>query len=41
LLEQVQAPPRLAARLRLVHDVACQLADWADARQPGPGYDVT
>jgi hypothetical protein len=28
LLETVDAPPRLAAHLRLVHDVACQLADW-------------
>lgn len=32
-------PPRLAAHLRLVHDVACQLADWADARHPALGYD--
>jgi hypothetical protein len=39
LLEEVQAPPRLAAHLRLVHDVACQLADWADTRHPGLGYD--
>jgi hypothetical protein len=39
LLEQLQAPPRLAAHLRLVHDVACQLADWADVHHPGLGYD--
>lgn len=39
LLEEVRAPPRLAAHLRLVHDVACQLADWADTRHPGLGYD--
>ena len=39
LLEQLQAPPRLAAHLRLVHDVAWQLADWADARYPALGYD--
>jgi hypothetical protein len=39
LLEQLQVPPRLAAHLRLVHDVACQLADWADERHPALGYD--
>jgi hypothetical protein len=39
LLEQLQAPPRLGAHLRLVHDVACQLADWADAHHPALGYD--
>ena len=39
LLEEVMAPPRLAAHLRLVHDVACQLADWADARHPALSYD--
>lgn len=39
LLEQLQAPPRLAAHLRLVHDVACQIADWADGRYPALGYD--
>ena len=39
LLEQVQAPPRLAAHLRLVHDVACQIAEWADGRYPALGYD--
>ena len=39
LLEQLQAPPRLAAHLRLVHDVACQLSDWADAHHPALGYD--
>lgn len=39
LLEQVHAPPRLAAHLRLVHDVACQIADWADGHCPALGYD--
>ncbi len=39
LLEDLQAPPRLAAHLRLVHDVACQLADWVDARHPAVAYD--
>jgi hypothetical protein len=39
LLEELQAPPRLAAHLRLVHDVAWQLADWTDARHPELGYD--
>jgi hypothetical protein len=39
LLEELQAPPRLAAHLRLVHDVACRLADWADARHPALVYD--
>jgi HD domain len=39
LLEELQAPPRLAAHLRLVHDVACQLADWADTRHPALRYD--
>jgi hypothetical protein len=39
LLERLQAPPRLAAHLRLVHDVAWQLADWADERYPELGYD--
>jgi hypothetical protein len=36
---ELQAPPRLAAHLRLVHDVACQLADWAAIRHPALGYD--
>lgn len=39
LLEQLQAPPRLAAHLRLVHDVASQLADRADGRYPELDYD--
>jgi hypothetical protein len=39
LLERLESPPRLAAHLRLVHDVACQLADWADGRYPELKYD--
>ncbi|MFF5262951.1 HD domain-containing protein [Actinomadura viridis] len=37
LLEAVQAPPRLAAHLRAVHDVACELVAWVDQRYPGAG----
>lgn len=32
LLRQLDAPPRLAAHLRAVHDVAAQLVDWFDGR---------
>jgi hypothetical protein len=39
LLELLQAPPRLAAHLRLVHDVACQIDEWASDRYPAIGYD--
>lgn len=39
LLEELQAPPRLAAQVRLVHDVAWRLADWTDARHPVLDYD--
>lgn len=34
LLEAVDSPPRLAAHLRAVHDVAWQLADWVQLRYP-------
>jgi hypothetical protein len=34
LLRDLDAPPRLAAHLRAVHDVACQLLDWLDRRYP-------
>ena len=34
LLLQLDAPPRLAAHLRAVHDVAAQLADWFADRLP-------
>lgn len=32
LLRSLGAPPRLAAHLRLVHDVAYELADWVERR---------
>ncbi|HTI26440.1 MAG TPA: HD domain-containing protein [Kutzneria sp.] len=32
LLRQLDAPPRLVAHLRAVHDVAAQLVDWFDGR---------
>jgi hypothetical protein len=38
LLRDVGAPPRLAAHLRLVHDVAHELAEWV--RQYSPGLVV-
>ena len=34
LLQDLQAPPRLAAHLRAVHDVAHQLVDWVTQRYP-------
>ncbi|MEV6106641.1 HD domain-containing protein [Streptomyces sp. NPDC051940] len=34
LLRTLRAPPRLAAHLRLVHDVAVQLADWVRRAHP-------
>lgn len=39
LLEELRAPPRLGAHLRLVHDVAVQIAGWAGQRHPALGYD--
>ncbi|WP_395108906.1 HD domain-containing protein [Actinomadura sp. SCN-SB] len=39
LLEAVQAPPRLAAHLRAVHDVACDLSGWVGDRYPAAGAD--
>lgn len=39
LLETLQAPPRLAAHLRAVHDVACQLTDWLRPHCPGLAFD--
>jgi hypothetical protein len=36
--EQLQSPPRLAAHLRVVHDVACQIADWAGRHHPSLSY---
>ncbi|MGW6411763.1 HD domain-containing protein [Streptomyces vinaceus] len=39
LLRDLPAPPRLAAHLRLVHDVAARLADWLAAYCPGLPFD--
>ncbi|MCX5144589.1 MULTISPECIES: HD domain-containing protein [unclassified Streptomyces] len=39
LLRELSAPPRLAAHLRLVHDVAVQLADWVVLHCPGLPFD--
>ncbi|MFC9846355.1 HD domain-containing protein [Streptomyces sp. NPDC060223] len=39
LLESLDAPPRLAAHLRAVHDVAHQLVDWVEERQPALRFD--
>ncbi|MFD9339096.1 HD domain-containing protein [Streptomyces sp. NPDC060028] len=39
LLRALAAPPRLAAHLRLVHDVACELADWLSGYCPGLSFD--
>jgi hypothetical protein len=30
MLTALEAPPRLAAHLRAVHDVACQIVDWIE-----------
>jgi putative nucleotidyltransferase with HDIG domain len=38
-LEDLQAPPRLVAHLRAVHDVACQLADWTSRHHPSAAFD--
>ncbi|MET8968605.1 HD domain-containing protein [Streptomyces hydrogenans] len=35
LLRSLEAPARLAAHLRAVHDVAVELADWVEDRYPG------
>ncbi|MCX5401944.1 HD domain-containing protein [Streptomyces sp. NBC_00102] len=39
LLRLLAAPPRLAAHLRAVHDVALRLADWTQLRAPGLAFD--
>ncbi|WP_331727671.1 HD domain-containing protein [Streptomyces sp. NBC_00158] len=39
LLRSLEAPPRLVAHLRAVHDVAAELADWVADRYPGLGVD--
>ncbi|MBP2324199.1 HD superfamily phosphodiesterase [Kibdelosporangium banguiense] len=39
LLVELHAPPRLAAHLRAVHDVACQLVDWVRQHYPALPVD--
>ncbi|WP_244901692.1 hypothetical protein, partial [Streptomyces europaeiscabiei] len=39
LLRSLDAPPRLVAHLRLVHDVAYGLVDRAERRYPEPPFD--
>lgn len=39
LLRQLDAPPRLVAHLRAVHDVAVLLADWVRAECPALDFD--
>ncbi|MET7426903.1 HD domain-containing protein [Dactylosporangium sp. NPDC005555] len=39
VLRRVDAPPRLAAHLRLVHDVAAQLLDWLAVAAPHLSLD--
>jgi hypothetical protein len=39
LLADLQAPPRLVAHLRAVHDVACQLVSWTETRHPSAEFD--
>lgn len=39
LLVSLQAPPRLAAHLRAVHDVACQLTELLATRYPALSFD--
>ncbi|MET9451729.1 HD domain-containing protein [Streptomyces cinerochromogenes] len=40
LLERVDAPPRLVAHLRAVHDVAAQLVAWVRERCPRLEFDA-
>ncbi|MFD5792017.1 HD domain-containing protein [Streptomyces diastatochromogenes] len=40
LLARVDAPPRLVAHLRAVHDVAAQLVEWAQRHCPGLEFDA-
>ncbi|WP_328862712.1 HD domain-containing protein [Streptomyces sp. NBC_00306] len=39
LLRSLEAPPRLAAHLRAVHDVAVELSDWVRDRYPDVAVD--
>lgn len=36
---RMQAPPRLGAHLRAVHDVAWELTDWLTSAYPGLAFD--
>ena len=40
LLFELDAPPRLAAHLRAVHDVAAQILEWMQSRYPAIAVDV-
>ena len=40
LLQDADASPRLAAHLRAVHDVACQLSVWLSVAYPGVDFDA-
>ncbi|MEU5537316.1 HD domain-containing protein [Streptomyces sp. NPDC020362] len=40
LLARVDAPPRLVAHLRAVHDVAAQLVGWVQRHCPGLEFDA-
>jgi putative nucleotidyltransferase with HDIG domain len=40
LLKDLDAPPRLAAHLRAVHDVAAELVVWAGERHPSLAVDA-
>jgi putative nucleotidyltransferase with HDIG domain len=40
LLIELDAPPRLAAHLRAVHDVAAQIVAWVQERYPAVDVDV-
>lgn len=39
LLSELDAPPRLAAHLRAVHDVACDLVSWVERHHPEAAVD--
>ena len=39
VLEALDAPPRLAAHLRAVHDAACELTDWVARHHPAAEFD--
>ncbi|MFJ3305231.1 HD domain-containing protein [Streptomyces sp. NPDC086549] len=39
LLQRLDAPPRLVAHLRAVHDVAARLVDWVEERCPALDFD--